>query len=187
MKRRLWQRILSLALLFAMAIILVNPVTAQAKTKKLKLPYALFNVPQESYIESKAVTINKAGNYKVELARSGGNYSGFIKFVVPKTKKYTFTFSNLRAKGKSSCLASVDFSYPTGTEDQISQLDGNSKGGYHNSYPFAYKIPGKKGRYNVAKRAVYYQLTEGQVVYINIMNSYYSTKGKKLTFNLQIK
>ena len=187
MKRRVWQRVLSLALLFAMAIILVNPVTAQAKTKKIKLSYAEFNIPQESYIESKAKTINKTGNYKVEIKKQGKSYSGFIKFVAPKTKKYTFTFSNLRGKGKSSCLATVDFSSPTGIEDQIQHIAGNSKGGYHNSYPFAYRIPGKKGRYNVPKRTVYYQLTEGQVVYINIVNNYYSTKGKKLKLNLKIK
>ena len=186
MKRRVWQRVLSLALLLAMAIILVNPVVAQAKTKKLKLPYAEFNIPQESYIESKAVTLNKTGNYKVELGRKDKVYSGFIKFVVPKTKKYTFTFSHVRAKGKSSCLPWVDFSGPTGIEDQIKMIDGYSKGGYHNSYPFAYRIPGKKGKHNVPTRVVYYQFTEGQVVYINIINSYYSTKGK-LTFNLKIK
>ena len=72
----------------------------------------------------------------------------------------------------------MDFSSPTGIEDQIDTIDGNSKGGYHNSYPFAYRIPGKKRGYNVAKRTVYYQLTEGQVVYINVVNNYYSTKGK---------
>ncbi|SEL93519.1 hypothetical protein SAMN04487770_12138 [Butyrivibrio sp. ob235] len=187
MKRRVWQRVLSLALLFAMTIILVNPVTAQAKTKKLKLPYAEFNIPQESYIESKAVTINKTGNYKVQLGKSGKIYSGFIKFVVPKTKKYTFTYSHLRAKGKSSCLATVDYTVPTGIEDQIKYLDGYSKGGYLNSYPFAYRIPGKKGRYNVASRKVTYQLTEGQVVYINIYNTYTNTRGPKVTFNLKIK
>ena len=187
MKRRVWQRVLSLALIFAMAIILVNPITAQAKTKKLKLPYAAFNIPEESYIESKAVTINNTGNYKVQLVRNDGVYSGFIKFVVPKTKKYAITFSHVRAKGNSPCSPWVEFRAPTGIEDQITNLNGYSKGGYQNGYPFSYRIKSKKHSHNVTKRTVYYQLTEGQVVYMNIINSYMYTKGPKLTFNLKIK
>ena len=155
-------------------------------TKKLKLPFGEVGEPSESYIESKAVTVTKTGNYKVEIKKSSYYSSGFIKFVVPKTKKYTFTFSKARAKAKSPVLATVDFKIPTGTNDQITNIDGKSKGGYVNSYPFAYRIPGK-AKYNVAKRTVYYQLTEGQVVYIHIYNSYNKTKGKKVTFDLKIK
>ena len=191
MKRRVWQRILSLALLLAMAIILVNPVTAQAKTRKLKLPFAKFNEPEVSYIETKAVTITKTGNYKVQLSRYQGDYSGFIKFIVPKTKRYAFTYSKARAKGKSSCLTWVHYAIPgeTGegieTNDGIININGYSKN-YKgtNDFPFGYRVPGKD---NKPKRTVYYNLTKGQVVYINIINNYYSTKGKKLTFNLKIK
>ncbi len=184
MKRKVWQRALALALVFAMAIILVNPVTVEAKTKKLKLPWGSISEKTESYIESKAVTITKAGNYKVEERKQTFYYSGFIKFVVPKTKKYTFTFSNLRAKGSAQCLAYAEFSTPNG-QGGISYIPGKSKKySGNNQFPFGYKVPGKQ---NVGKRAVDYKLTKGQVVYINIVNSYYSTKGKTLKFDLKIK
>ena len=108
MKRRIWQRVLSLALLFAMAVILVNPLTAQAKTKKLKLSFAAIGEPYESYMESKAATVTKTGNYKVEETKQSYYYGGVIKFVAPKTKKYKFTFSKARAKGKTSLTAKIN-------------------------------------------------------------------------------
>ncbi|WP_022762360.1 hypothetical protein [Butyrivibrio sp. AD3002] len=185
MKRRVWQRVLSLALLFAMTIILVNPVTAQAKTKKLKLPFAAVGHPYESYMESKAVTVTKTGSYKVVETKSSDYYGGVIKFVVPKTKKYAFTFSHVRAKGKSPCLPYAEFSVPSGAEDGITYVSGHTKK-YRgdNQYPFGYRVPGKQ---NVATRTITYDLTEGQVLYIHVVNAYYSTKGKKMTFNLKIK
>ena len=184
MKRKVWQRALAMALIFAMAIILVNPVTAEAKTKKLKPTWGSISEKTESYIESKAVTITKTGNYKVEERKQTYYYSGFIKFVVPKTKKYTFTFSKLRGKGTSPCLAYAEFSTPNG-QGGISYIPGKQKK-YpgNNQFPFAYKV---KGKYNVAKRTVEYQLTKGQVVYINVVNAYNKTKGKTLKFDLKIK
>ncbi len=185
MKRRVWQRALSLALIFAMAIILVNPIAVEAKTKKLKLPWGSISEPTTTYIDSKAVTITKTGNYKVEERKKTYYYSGFIKFVVPKTKKYTFTFSNLRAKGSSPCLAYAEFSTPSGQNNGILYISGKTKKySGTNQFPFGYKVPGKQ---NVAKRAVTYNLTKGQVVYINIVNAYNKTKGKTLKFNLKIK
>ncbi len=188
MRKKTWQvvrRLLSVALVFALTIVLANPVVAEAKTKTLKLPFGDIGIPEESYIESVAVTINKTGTYKIQEKKTSFYFAGFIKFVVPKTKKYTFTFSEPRAKGKSPCLPYVDFTRPTGIENQITNVPGYSKGySATNQFPFAYRVPGKN---NVAKRTVTMNLEKDQVLYIQIVNAFNGSKGKKFTCKMKIK
>ncbi|MDO4806769.1 MAG: hypothetical protein Q4A07_05920, partial [Coriobacteriales bacterium] len=86
------RRLFAFFMVFSMVLALM-PTNAYAVTwKKLKLKtiasYEYSNVKAQV---KKSYKVKKTGYYK--LSMKGGN--GIVKFTAPKTKTYTFTFSNL--------------------------------------------------------------------------------------------
>ena len=94
MKTRNTKRIVSVILLAVLFLAVMAP-SAEAAVKKVKTQS--FSVEYTKTLAKKATTV-KTGTNTLQIAKSG-----YAKFVVPKTKKYTFTYTGLsNVKGFTS-------------------------------------------------------------------------------------
>ena len=187
MNRRVWQSIcksLSLALAFIFAITLINPISATAKTKTLNLKVDYTTDPYVDYVDSVSTNITKTGTYKVVQKKHDGVYVGYIRFVAPKTKKYTITVSNLKCKGNEQVYGGVQLYTPAndGT-DSVRGIMCVTKGKEDSVLQLAHK---KMGSNLIPKRSGKITLNEGQILYLHYQ-FIVKTKGKKLTSKLVIK
>ena len=185
MNKRVWQSVckaLSLALVFALTITLISPIRAEAKTLKLKdgdtTDFFL------DYVDSVSTNITKTGTYKVVQKKNrNGVYIGYIRFVAPKTKKYTITLSNLKCKGNEKVYGGVQPYIINDEGDQIQSIMISTKGGPNSTLQLSHK---KMGSNLIPKRTGKITLNEGQVLYLRYQ-FIVRTKGKKLTSKLVIK
>ncbi|SDB58743.1 hypothetical protein [Butyrivibrio sp. INlla16] len=110
-KRRIFSRFLSIALVFAMSVCLLLPINVKA-AKKITLAQNLFSTELED-IEPTVSTITKTGKYNIVTTKNeAGNFCGFLKFVAPKTKTYTITAGPVKGKKKDFIFGSVEFFVP---------------------------------------------------------------------------
>ena len=91
-KRMNWLGRLGAMLMSLMLVMSLVPTSASAATWK-KTTLRKVTSSSVSTNVKRATTIKKLGRYK--LVMKGG--TGVIKFVAPKTKTYTFTFSNMKS------------------------------------------------------------------------------------------
>ena len=183
---RTMQRIVSIIMAFAMAVLLVNPISAEAKTKTLNLKSADISNPYVSYIGKTATTVTKTGSYKiVQKKQSDGTFVGYIKFVAPKGKNYSFTLSNLKCKGNEQIYGAVQTYFHDNYSDSIKSAYTKTKGGSKTILQLAHK---KLGSDLITKRTGKITLKKGQVLYLRYQFGVaQKTKGKKLTSKLVIK
>ncbi len=178
-----------LALAFVMAVAFVNPMTVQAKTKKVNLTVAE-NLWRADEIESVATPVTK-GKYKVNVKMSSNRLDcrGYMKFVAPESKDYSFKVSNIKG-GKKGALGNVTLLTPTegrGTE----RINVKTKGGVTDSIWFAYRYikakSVKKVNACLPTRTGKTHLEQGQVVYIEVDILPFAKKTKKASCTISIK
>ncbi|WP_026660409.1 hypothetical protein [Butyrivibrio sp. AC2005] len=177
-------RVLSMMLAFAMVVMFVNPITAAAKTKKIKLNTVSDPKFTASYAESVAKTLNK-GNYRITIKKKGYAGRAFAKFTAPASKVYKFTEKNLRASnGRYAngyfyiCTPQNEFD-----PDSISQTDVSTNNGKTESAMFFASKKGSNGFYTKRFGQIY--LNQGQTIYL-----YFSSDGiraKSVSFDFSIK
>ena len=188
---RIWKRVLSVLMAAVIVAAIANPLTVQAKTKTVK-PKAANNVQYEA-LAKKASKRVYTGTSKVYLKQYMAlSYGGYVKFVAPKTKTYSFTVSNLKHPAKGGTLmGGVSFYYPN-EYGHLMNLYVRTKGGVSNSLEVANPKP--KGLYYANATQVYYtsrtgkvKLYKGDVVYlgINMVTHKFSKKSMNLTLKIK--
>ncbi len=190
-KKNMWgyiSRVVSLVLAFAVVATLVNPMTAQAKTNTAKVKYSKFLT---SVSEAEAVaSVVKKGSNKIVLKRKKYTCLGYVKFVAPKTKTYTFTFSGVSSDSRSNRLGFIAVQTPeTAYPDSLAWIDASTKGGTTHflrvaQKTYKHRIKNPVEQY-LSKRSAKMNLQEGQVVYLHYDFSSYRTKN--MTSKLVIK
>lgn len=182
------KKVACLALVFVMAVTFVNPMTAQAKTKKLNLtPSGL--TWRTDLLEglASAVTTGKY-NVNVKMSEDKLHCRGYIKFVAPATKTYSFTVSNAKG-GKHGVIGNIDLYTATGTS--LDRINVKTSGGETNAIWFAHKyIRGKgttKANACLPKRTGKVALQQGQVVYLEVEILPIAKKVKKASCTIKIK
>jgi hypothetical protein len=175
-----------MSLALATVIALFTPVTAQAKTRNITINHSFTTSTAEANKCAKKV---KTGTYNITLKRGGSFYSGYLKFVAPKSKTYTITVSNLKsndnmfANGIASTMK-VSSSFP----NSIVYVDIKSKGAdeKHGLRIGTYTDKDFLQKRCPLKRTGKIKLSKGEVLYL-----YYNFSGgmnsTKLTSKLTIK
>lgn len=184
-------KLVCLGLAIALALTTLTPaagIEAQA-AKKVTTNY---NYKKAPAVKTGTTTVTarlyKSANYKKKNLAA----VGFVKFTVPKTATYKFTFSKVAIKGNSSSYANGAITFYTGTGGASSiyptkylkvKTEGGSTGTLWlcSSYlgGAAPKKP-KTGSF-LTKRTATVKLKKGQVVYISFNNN------KTNTYSLNIK
>lgn len=165
------------ALLVALAFVPTDAYAASSKTVK-KAGFT----SETKVIEKKATKVTK-GTTKLTFKKG----EGFIKFKATKTKKYSFTFSNL--KGKKTNNAYITFKTPDKYSPEYSwSTPLKTKGG--KSETLWLSVNGTKftGNYKqidkpIVKRTGTIKLKKGQMAYFY----FYSGNNAKTTATLKIK
>ena len=159
-----------IALVVALAFI---PSAAQAASKTVKSQE--FST-KTSVIEKKATSVKK-GTTKLTF-KSG---QGYLKFKATKTKKYKFTFSNVKSQSGSSAF--VEVQRPDASSPKYSFMtDVKTKGGKNSALWLSqngYKYnSGKLVNRNLPSRSATIKLKKGQKVYFYFYSSSGKTKAK---------
>ncbi len=96
---KIFRKVLAFVLAVAITVTFVQPLSAQAKAKvnKVKLAKQGFTIDTE-VIKNVAKPLKKGKNNLTIYHQAGRNYEGYVKFVAPASKTYTFEFSNLKGK-----------------------------------------------------------------------------------------
>ena len=130
-------------------------------------------------LNKKAKTV-KVGTYKVTFKKG----KGYLKFKAPKSKTYSFTFSNVKAKNGASAYVTVQTPSPTAAKYAFS-TEVSTKGGKTNTLWLG--VNGKTGYGTgvnecLKSRTAKMQLTKNGIVYFYFYNMEYKT-----TTSLKIK
>ena len=171
---------LVLVLMVAFCIAGVRPVIAKAATKTVK--NLKYTSELTSAVKKKAAAVKK-GNTKLKVTKEG-----FLKFKVPATKTYSFTFSGQTSAKSFSNNGYAYIMQPTtnaySSVVRLEHLEFKTTGGktttawYHTkNYASTEKTTGAF----LAKRTCKVKLQKGQTIYLFI---YFANKG---TINLKIK
>ena len=137
----------------------------------------------------KLSTVNKKAT-KVKKGTTNLTYTkgqGYIKFTAPKTKTYTFTFSNYKMKGDTA--GHIDFFKKDKYDStRVDWIDVTTKGGksdvlWMKTTGFKEDTTGKVVDRFLHKRYGKVKLKKGETVYIHL----YSATKKKATMKLVIK
>lgn len=190
-KKLNWKRLLAMLLVAIAIAAAINPVNAQAKTKKKTITLKVVsNYDSQTTAKKKSTTVKTGYIYTVKLKQYMAlSYGGYLKFKAPKTKTYKFTVSGVKHPVKKSILqGTVSFKNPTA----------------YGFFPIYVKTRGKKtDRLYVAAKTYkpgfsdatnYYtsrtgtvKLKKGQTVYLNLdFNTMTYTK-KPISVNVNIK
>lgn len=171
----------SKALCVMMAIVVAlafMPQPAMAASKSVSKQ--AFSTKTE-VVHKKAATVKK-GTTKLTFKKG----MGYIKFKAPKTKTYSFKFSNVKSKKFSSCTY-VSLYTPSSFKSKILAVKKmKTKGGKYNTLWLAangYKHSGKLLYRPLASRTGTVKLKAGQWVYFYLGNE----SGGKTTLTLKIK
>ena len=186
MNKRVWKSVcktLSLALVFVLTIVLINPISAGAKTKTLKLKDGRMTDYSTEYVDSVSANITKTGTYNIVQKKAGGVFVGYVRFVAPKTKKYTITVSDLKCKGNEKVYGGIQPHVIDAESNSIKSIEISTKGGPNTTLQLSHK---KMGSNLITKRTGKITLNEGEVLYLRYQ-FIVKTKGKKLTSKLSIK
>jgi hypothetical protein len=190
---RIWKRVLSAIVIAVMVATIANPLPAEAKVKTVK-PKAAANVTTTAYAKkvAKKVTVGTTKVYLDDYIAL--SYSGYLKFVAPKTKTYTFTIYDLKHPVKrGDLMGSMVFMVPYGYKNsQLGTFKVSCKGGYSSRLYVANPKP--TGLYYADATQVYYKsrsggikLKKGQVIYLGIdLHTFKFTK-KRVSCTLKIK
>lgn len=127
-----FRKVLSFALALAITVSFSQPLSAEAKAKvnKVILDKQGFTI-ENDVIKNVAKPLKNGKNNVVIWYRVGTVYDGYSKFTAPKTKTYTFEFSNLKGDKKAGrILGDVSGYYPSGQIMRDAKI-GPKKNMYH--------------------------------------------------------
>ncbi len=166
---------LMLVMAITMMLVGMTPVMASAKTVKLK--GAGFTT-STGVAEAVAKPV-KSGKMTVKVPKKG---SGFLKFVAPASKAYSFTISNIKSSRYNCGYFYLMTTYGR-DNSSITMNKVATQGGENSSLYIATKNSryGNKVYRNLKKRTGNIFLQQGQTVYI------YISMVKKCTLQLKIK
>ena len=191
-----WKKLLTVLLMVAIMATIANPISAEAKTKiKTVKPKAVRNITSNAYAKSVAKKVT-TGTTRVYLDDDMVyDYCGYVKFVAPKTKTYTFTIGNLQhpANKKGDLLGHMTFWCPYGYKNTgLARFYVKAKDGKTVSLNIARPKP--TGLYYARKTDRYYtsrsggvKLKKGQVVYLEFYFHTYTFTKKRISVDLKIK
>ena len=166
---------LMLVMVITMMLVGMTPVMASAKTVKLKA--AAFTTSTAT-AEAVARPVGR-GKMTVSVPKKG---SGYLKFVAPASKAYSFTFSNIRS-GRYNCGHTYLMTTYGRDNASITMNKVGTQGGESSSLYIATKNSkyGEKAYRYLKKRTGNIFLQQGQTVYIFI------SMVRKCTLQLKIK
>ncbi len=195
-KHRIWKRILTLLMTMVFIATIANPIPAEAKTKiKTVKPKAAYGATTNAYAKSVAKKVT-TGTYRVYLDDYiVYTYGGYLRFVAPKTKTYTFTVWNLQhpANKKGDLMGSMTFLCPYGYKNTgLARFYVKAKDGKTVSLNVARPKP--TGLHYAKKTDRYYtqrsggvKLKKGQVVYLQFSMHTMTFTKKRISVDLKIK
>ena len=170
-------KVLSLMLVAAL-VLGTFAVPASAATKKTVKKQTF--TTKTSTIQQKAATVQK-GTTKLTIKKG----QGYIKFVAPKSKKYSFTFSKLKSKNGVSAFIECQTKSKSNSSYSFFQ-EVKTKGGKTNTLWMSvngYKDRNHKGVDKcLATRTATVKLSKGQAIFF-----YFYNGSEKTTCNLKIK
>lgn len=174
-----------LALAFAMAITLVNPMTVEAKSKKVKVANQKF-LTTASAAEAIAKPIGK-GTTTLTFKLKKSAYEGYVKFTAPQTKNYKITIDKAKCSSGNYFCGAVCFQKVDPKYDSLDFVDVNTS--HSDKIWFNYANKKSSGKYKnvyVTKRKGSVYLEAGQTYYIYTHgNGGY--RSKTASFNITIK
>ena len=173
------KRLVTLSLALIIALSMFSPITAEAKTKNVKVKSVNYTSSLTT-VKKKSVKVG-AGTNNLTFTKVNGWGRGYMKFTAPKTKKYTFTVKSLK---------SSDGSYTNGHITAY-MIKGSSNRQYLSSVRFKSNniyqhIASKKSDYDMTSMKGTMKLNKGETVYIYCSFLGSSKKGK-ITTKLVIK
>ncbi|MBE5844506.1 MAG: hypothetical protein E7302_10145 [Butyrivibrio sp.] len=173
------KKTLALVLVAALAFTLAQPLTAQAKAKKVTLDKQGFTTDLEK-IQSCAKEVKKGNTVIVLKHPQNKTYEGYAKFTAPATKTYTITYSNLKPERKKGyCNGHITGYFISGQTITDAKL---IKSGYEHSIHLA----NEKFMGAVTSKTVKVKLEKGQTLYL--LHSFLNNKKpKSVTVDLKIK
>ena len=179
MKTRKVRRIVSVILLAVLFLAVAAPST-EAAVKKVKTQ--AFSTQYTKALARKASTV-KTGTNTLQIAKSG-----YVKFVVPKTKKYTFTYTGMSiVNGFTSngfsyiCLPEKGYNKTYLESQKFTTTGGKTSTAWYGVKKYASKE--RTATATLATRTAKLRLKKGTTVYI-----YFSVGGSATAkLNLKIK
>ena len=173
------KRLATLSLALIIALSMFSPLTAEAKTKNVK-------VTSQSYTSSITKVKKKAkkvsiGTTNLTYSKVNGRGEGYVKFTAPKTKNYKFTVNSLKCS-KGSFTNGHITAYMvkgSGKYQYLSSVSFKSTNSYQH-------IASKKSKYDMTNMKGTLKLNKGETVYIYCSFLAKNKKGK-ITTKLVIK
>ncbi|WP_026526630.1 hypothetical protein [Butyrivibrio sp. VCD2006] len=176
-------RLLAMVMMFALTLTIANPMTVEAKTRKLKSFKSYSS--ETAFADSVANNIAKK-TYNFKIKKKGYDARAYLRFTAPVSKTYTFTLSNLRAaNGRYACGFMQVMKPMVTSPDNLDTLDvdtnvtkGITKGLYFASRK-------TKDKEFTTKRSASLYLEAGETAYIYINSS--TAISKYVTFKFKVK
>ncbi len=173
------KRLVTLSLALIIALSMFSPLTAEAKTKSVKVK-SLDYTSSVTTVKKKAQKVS-VGTNNLTYSKVNGWGRGYIKFTAPKTKKFNFTVNSLK---------SSDGSYTNGHITAY-MIKGSSNRQYLSSVKFKSNnfyqhIASRKSDYDMTSMKGTMKLNKGETVYIYCSFLASGKKGK-ITTKLVIK
>ena len=175
------RKVLAFALVLVIAVAFSQPLSAEAKAKvnKVKLAKQGFTIDLD-LMQNVAKPLKKGKSNVTVFYHAGTVYQGYAKFVAPKTKTYTFKFSNLKGqKSAGLILGDVAGRYINGQTITDAKL-GPVKN-MNNAQLGSRPVSVYQKTYTSKVR-----LEEGQTIYFYFNFSSHA-KGKKISMDVSIK
>ena len=159
--KKFMRRSVALMMMLTMILAATSTTFAAAKTKTVK-KHAFST---STSVINKSATKVKKGTNKLYIKRG----QGYIKFVAPKTKTYSFTFSNCKSK-KDSSNGFVEVQMPDKYSPKYSFMtEVSTKGGKNNTLWLSvngHKFTGDIADRPIATRTGKIKLKKGAVIYM---------------------
>lgn len=181
----------TLSILLALLIVLnfADPLTAEARTKKITLK-PVVDITKDYISVKNATKVKKGIKYKVYLKRKKDHtyHDGYVKFTAPASKTYTITVNNLKhASSKTVCFSVTPEFYVETSRYYLNYLYDPSIGGERDFDGPAWISNRKLNSFWKKKATTKMTLTKGETVYIG-MSAYTSTRNyKKVSVDFSIK
>lgn len=175
-----------LALAFAMAVTFVNPMTAEAKAKKVKLGNSKFLTTASTAAGAGFKSIGK-GTTTLTFKFKKSSYEGYVKFTAPQTKNYKITIDKAKCSSGNYFCGAVCFQKVDPKYDSLDFVDVNTS--HSDKIWFNYANKKSSGKYKnvyVTKRkgSVYLEAGQTYYIYTHGNGGYRSKSG---SFNITIK
>ncbi len=175
------RRVLAFVMAFAIAVSFSQSLNVEAKAKvnKVVLSKQAFSLDAKT-IQDVAKPLTKGKNNVTIWNHVGTVYQGYAKFEAPKTKTYTFEFSNLKAK-KSAGKVLGDVAGKRINGKTVKDIKLGPKKNMYNAQVGSVNCSVYKKNFKSKVK-----LTKGQTIYL-YYNFTTHSKVNKITMDVEIK